>query len=162
MVKGVCLRYGKDEAEADDFLQDSFIKTFQKLEQFQGKGALGGWIRRIAVTTALENIRKQKLVYGSLTNEMESVVKGSNDESVFENIDLEILVSKIQKLPIGYRTVFNLYAVEGYSHKEIGEMIDISIGTSKSQYSRARKILIRELELEEIETEKKLKYVRQG
>lgn len=160
MVKGVCLRYGKNEAEADDFLQDAFIKTFQKLDQFKGSGALGGWIRRIVVTTALEHIRKQKIVYSSLTTEMESLVKGSNDDSVFENIDLEILVSKIQKLPAGYRTVFNLYAVEGYSHKEIGEMIDISIGTSKSQYSRARKILIRELEQEEIEVEKKLSYVR--
>lgn len=160
MVKGVCLRYGKDEVEADDFLQDTFIKTFQKLDQYNGSGALGGWIRRIAVTTALEHIRKQKIMYSSLTNEIENALEGKTDESVFESIDLAVLVSKIQKLPLGYRTVFNLYAVEGYSHKEISEMINISVGTSKSQCSRARKILISELKVEEKKTEKRLNYVR--
>ncbi len=159
MVKGVCLRYGKDEDEADDLLQDTFIKTFQKLEQYQGKGALGGWIRRIAVTTALEHIRKQKMILTSITTEMESVLPDEKSEALFQKVDLDELVSKIQELPVGYRTVFNLYAIEGYTHKEIAGMLAISEGTSKSQYSRARNLLIRAIKRDETMTNKKLNYV---
>ena len=160
MVKGVCLRYAKNEPEADDLLQDAFIKTFQKLEQYKGKGALGGWIRRIAVTTALEHIRRQRMELTKLTTEMETILPDEEGDYLFQKIDLDELVSKIQALPIGYRTVFNLYAIEGYSHKEIAEALNISKGTSKSQYSRARNMLISVIRKEEEDTNKKMNYVK--
>lgn len=159
MVKGVCLRYSKDEAESDDFLQDCFIKTFQKLKQFENKGALGGWIRRIAVTTALEHIRKQKMHVIKITSEMESTLPDEAADNLFQKMDLDRLVSLIQALPTGYRTVFNLYAIEGYSHKEIAAELKISEGTSKSQYNRARQVLIKEIIMEQKNVHKKLNYV---
>lgn len=160
MVKGVCLRYGKNESEADDFLQDAFIKIFQKLEQYKNTGALGGWIRRIAVTTALEHIRKQKMELTKLTATMESVIPDDESNYLFQKMELDDLVAKIQKLPIGYRTVFNLYAIEGFSHKEISENLNISEGTSKSQYSRARNMLKKEIELENEQAENRMSYVK--
>ena len=159
MVKGVCLRYSKNEDEADDFLQDTFIKAFQKLDQFENKGALGGWIRRISVTTALEHIRKQKMLTTSLNNDLVSQIPDEESEYLFQKMELDALVSKIQSLPTGYRTVFNLFAIEGYSHKEIAETMKIS-GTSKSQYSRARNMLANLIRDENEQTTKALKYVK--
>lgn len=143
------MRYAKNEAEADDLFQDSFVKTFAKLNQFKHTGALGGWIRRIAVTTALEHLRKQKMELTSLTAEMASVLPDEASEHLFQTMDLDALVAKIQTLPLGYRTVFNLHAIEGYSHKEIGNELGISIGTSKSQFSRARQLLMSDIAKEE-------------
>lgn len=160
MVKGVCLRYSKNEDEADDFLQDTFIKAFQKLDQFENKGALGGWIRRISVTTALEHIRKQKMLTTSLNNDLVSQIPDEESEYLFQKMELDALVSKIQSLPTGYRTVFNLFAIEGYSHKEIAETMKISVGTSKSQYSRARNMLANLIRDENEQTTKTLKYVK--
>ncbi|MDX1348932.1 MAG: sigma-70 family RNA polymerase sigma factor [Putridiphycobacter sp.] len=159
MVKGVCMRYSSSEEEADDFLQDTFLKTFQKLDQYSNVGALGGWIRRIAVNTALEHIRKQKMINVKLSVEMESVLPDDAGDHLFEKMDVDVLTAKIQSLPPGYRTVFNLFAVEGYSHKEIAEKMKISEGTSKSQFSRARKMLVALIQKDELETEKKLRYV---
>jgi len=160
MLKGVCLRYAKNEAEAEDLMQDSFIKAFNKLNTFKGTGALGGWIRRIGVTTALENLRKQKMILSPISNQMEeTILKGNSGDEVFQNLDLEVLIAKIQSLPIGYRAVFNLFAIEGYSHKEIAKELNISIGTSKSQYSRGRSLLIKSIRADEELTEKRLNYV---
>jgi len=159
MVKGVCLRYSKDEEEGEDFLQDTFITVFEKLKQYKGSGALGGWIRRIAVNTALTQLRKQKLHTKSLSMEIEQLIPDEAANQLFEQIDLDILVRKIQSLPSGYRTVFNLYAIEGFSHKEISENLSISIGTSKSQFSRARKLLIQMIQQDAIKHSNKLKYV---
>ncbi|PZE16626.1 hypothetical protein DNU06_12285 [Putridiphycobacter roseus] len=159
MVKGVCLRYSRDVAEADDFLQDAFIKTFEKLNQYKGTGALGGWVRRIAVTTALESLRKQKIKVTELSIHIEQLIPDEEADVLFQKIDLDVLVSKIQRLPLGYRTVFNLYAIEGYTHQEIADDLSITVGTSKSQYSRARKLLIQMLESEELRTQKILNYV---
>jgi len=160
MVKGICLRYSKNESEADDFLQDAFIKTFEKLDQFKNVGALGGWIRRVTVTTALGHLRKQKLELSKLTTVMEEIIPDEEGDYLFQKMDLDDLVAKIQNLPSGYRTVFNLYAIEGYTHKEIAENLNISEGTSKSQYSRARNMLMTEIKVEQELAQKKMTYAR--
>lgn len=157
MVKGVCLRYAQNEQEAEDLMQDSFVKAFENLKSYSGKGALGGWIRQITVNTALELYRKNKLSIQSL--EIENNTQLANDNSI-EQLELKDLLLKIQSLPTGFRTIFNLYAVEGYNHREIGELLNISEGTSKSQYSRAR-VLLRKMIAEEDKQEKRiLKYAK--
>lgn len=143
MMKGVCLRYSKNETEAEDVLQDSFIKAFDKLETFKNEGALGGWLRKITVNTALEFYRKNKIDSQLLTDDIENI---DDEINAIQKLELDDLVFKIQQLPTGFRTVFNLYAIEGYNHKEIGELLSISNGTSKSQYSRAKKLLIKMIE----------------
>lgn len=144
MMKGICLRYASNEAEAEDVLQEAFIRVFKNLNNWSAKGPLGAWVRSITVNMALEQYRKNKaqknmaIVYD---------MKDSNplvDDNAIEKLKLDDLLLKIQKLPTGFRTVFNLYAVEGYNHIEIGEMLGISEGTSKSQYSRAR-VLLRQM-----------------
>jgi len=157
MMKGVCLRYSKNEAEAEDLLQDSFIKAFDKLSTFKNKGPLGGWLRKLTVNTALELYRKNKISHLSLTLITEEV-----DPSVdpIQKLELDDLVYKIQQLPTGFRTIFNLYAIEGYTHKEIGQLLSISDGTSKSQYSRAKKVLVKMIEDEKQIELKILKYAK--
>jgi RNA polymerase sigma factor (sigma-70 family) len=145
MMKGVCLRYAQDEAEAEDVLQESFIRIFKNLDQYTEKGALGAWARKITVNTALEHYRKNKSIRHHLSQvfEMTDFNPTANDNAI-EQLNLEALLGKIQRLPAGFRTVFNLYAIEGYTHQEIGDLLGISDGTSKSQYSRAR-LLLREM-----------------
>lgn len=141
-MKGVCLRYSSNESEAEDILQESFIKVFQSLENFKDYGPLGGWIRKITVNTALEFCRKQKVFQMHLAEiQKGQPILGFTPETandVIERLSAEELLYFIQNMPTGFRTVFNLYAIEGYTHIEIGEMLNISEGTSKSQYSRAR------------------------
>lgn len=157
MMKGVCLRYSKNETEGEDLLQDSFIKAFKKLDTYNHQGSLGGWLRKLTLNTALEHFRKSKTQTQTLTVVTE---EADPEISPIEKLELEDLVSKIQQLPLGFRTVFNLYAIEGYTHKEIGELLTISSGTSKSQYSRAKKLLIKMIETEKKEEIKKLKYAK--
>ena len=140
MMKGVCMRYASSEIEADDILQDSFIKVFKNLKSYKDNGKLGAWVRRITVNTAIEFYRKRSTQMQHLNDlALEAETRGSNE--LFATIDLEILQQEIQKLPDGFRVVFNLYAIEGYTHREIGEQLGISTGTSKSQFSRAKKLL---------------------
>ena len=154
MMKGICLRYSNNETEAEDLLQESFIKAFNKLDTFNNNGALGGWLRKIAVNTALEHYRKNKNKAVVLDlNQVDSLIP----DNAIENLELEDLLKKIQSLPTGFRTVFNLYAVEGYNHREIGEMLSISEGTSKLQYSRAR-VLLRDMIAEDELQTKKVNY----
>lgn len=136
---GLCLQYADNHDDAADILQEGFIKVFRKLEQFGGRGSFEGWIRRIMINTALERYRSQVRLY-PLT---ENTVKNENmlHEEVFEKLSASDLIRLVQDLPPRYRMVFNLYAIEGYSHKEIGEMMGITVGTSKSNLSRARNIL---------------------
>ncbi|HLP54138.1 MAG TPA: sigma-70 family RNA polymerase sigma factor [Fluviicola sp.] len=142
MMKGICLRYAQDETEAEDILQDAFIRIFGRLDQYNETGPLGAWIRRITVNTALESYRKRKSVKQQLVTALDlKDLHPATDDGIIEQLHAEELVKKIQQLPPGYRAVFNLYAVEGYSHPEIGELLGISEGTSKSQYSRARLML---------------------
>jgi RNA polymerase sigma factor (sigma-70 family) len=150
---GVCLRYTKQREEAEDLLQEGFIKVFQKISSFKAEGSLEGWIRRVMVNTALDHLRQQKMLWTDLAE-----IKEEGDEPVIgQEIGAAELMAELQKLPIGYKTVFNLHAIEGYSHKEIGGMLGISEGTSKSQYSRARNqlmILVQELNKENSYTTK--------
>lgn len=142
MMKGICLRYAPNDAEAEDILQESFIRVFRNLDLYAEKGPLGAWIRRITVNTALENYRKNKSIKHHLSQAFElSDFNPVAHDGAIEQLGLEELLQKIQRLPAGFRTVFNLYAVEGYTHQEIGELLGISDGTSKSQYSRARLLL---------------------
>lgn len=136
---GVCLQYSKDYTEAEDILQDGFIKVFTKIDQFDFKGSFEGWVRRIMVNCALERYRKHNLLY-SVSEIREYDTKLACDD-VMSEITSKELLALIQELSPQYKMVFNLYAIEGYSHQEIGDMLGISEGTSKSNLSRARTIL---------------------
>ena len=156
MVKGICLRYTQNQDDADDLLQETFIRVFTKLDQYDDRGMLGAWIRKITVNTALEHYRKSQSLKQQLVQTMElTTLQPAVPDEIIEQLNAEELIGKIQQLPAGFRTVFNLYAVEGYNHAEIGEQLGISEGTSKSQYSRAR-LLLRTLIEKEQETEHKL------
>lgn len=134
----ICLKYSPNYAEAEDNLQDAFITIFKRIEQFKGKGSFEGWIKRITVNTALQKYRKQRVFDIS----DESQIPDEADEQVADrSIPLDYLLKIIQELPDRYRLVFNLYVMDGYSHKEIAEMLGISDGTSKSNLARARMIL---------------------
>lgn len=142
------MRYASNEAEAEDILQDGFIKVFRKLDTWSQKGPLGAWIRRVIVNTAAQAYRDSKNL--RLSTDLEQVdffLEG--DDNVFDQLSAKELMLKIQQLPPGYRVVFNMYAVEGYTHQEIGETLEISAGTSKSQYSRAKAWLRKMIEEEE-------------
>lgn len=134
---GVCLRYASDRSMAEDFLQEGFIRVFAKLDSFRFQGSFEGWIRRIMVNTSLELLRKNDVFRFSV--ELDNLNQlADEEESTPEQVDAEVLLKNIQEMPAGFRTVFNLFAVEDLSHKEIGRMLGISEGTSKSQYARAR------------------------
>ena len=135
----ICLRYTGNYEDAQDVLQEGFIKVFEKISQFGFKGAFEGWIRKIMVNTALEKYR----LHYHLVNSYDSIpeTETSQSEDIATNIEVNELIRIIQELTPKYRVVFNLYALEGYSHKEISEMLQISEGTSKSNLSRARTIL---------------------
>ncbi len=141
-MMGVCLRYASDYEEAQDILQDGFVKVYQKLGSFQHKGSLEGWIRRTVVNTALDNFRRNKqhrhqVELGAVDYLLEA------DDNVLSSLAAKDLLKIIQKLPSGYRTVFNLFAIEGYSHKEIADQLEISENTSKSQFRKAKAYLQR-------------------
>jgi len=136
---GLCLKYANDKDDAKDIMQDAFIKVFQKIDQFGDKGSFEGWVRRIMINTALEKYRSQVMVY-SLDERMPFSDEGVSS-TVIDELSAEDLLGLVRQLTPKYRMVFNLYAIEGYNHKEIGEMLGISEGTSKSNLSRARIIL---------------------
>ena len=137
---GVCLRFAGNKMDADDILQEGFIKVFKNLKEFKNKGSFEGWIRRIMVNTAINfHKRRKRIASTEDTNWIE--LSKSVDADVFSILSQAELLSMIQGLPNGYRTVFNLNVVEGYTHKEIAEMLNISDNTSKSQLVRARRIL---------------------
>ncbi len=141
---GVCLRYAQDANMAEDFLQEGFIKVFSNLHRFRHDGSLEGWIRRIMINTSLEWLRKKDLLKHSTNLDNAEHIRYETTE-VNEGLSASELLSIIQTLPAGYRAVFNLFAVEGFSHKEIAELLNISEGTSKSQYARARSWLQKRL-----------------
>ncbi len=141
----VCYRYTKSVADAEDVLQEGFVKAFRNLQQFKGEGELGGWLRRIMVTTAINYLKKNsryqsELLYG---DEQLHAVSSYQPEV---SLDAKELADLIRQLPAGYQTIFNLHAVEGYSHVEIGKILGIKEGTSRSQYARARALLIQWIE----------------
>jgi RNA polymerase sigma-70 factor (ECF subfamily) len=134
---GVCLRYAPDQQSAEDFLQEGFIRVFVKLDSFRSQGSLEGWIRRIMVNTSLELLRRKDVLKYSVDIGTQPDLPGEEDD-LPEEISGEVLLMHMQQMPAGFRTVFNLYAVEELPHKEIASMLGISEGTSKSQYARAR------------------------
>ncbi len=136
---GVCLRYSKDTTEAEDNLQEGFIRVFTKIGQFAFKGSFEGWMRRIMVNTSLEKFRKNNNLYP--VEDMMVFESVQIEEETIASISADDLLKIIHELPPRYRMVFNLYAIEGYSHQEIAKLMKITEGTSKSNLSRARVIL---------------------
>ncbi len=136
----VCLRYAKNREAAEDLLQEGFVKVFINIDKFRGDGSFEGWVRRIIVNTAVEHYRKSTKMYPVMN--VDDINKDIPWADTGDELELEDLMKMIDKLSHGYKTVFNLYVVEGFSHKEIGEMLEISEGTSKSQLARARYLLM--------------------
>jgi RNA polymerase sigma factor (sigma-70 family) len=136
----VCYRFAHNREDAEDMLQESFIKVFSQIHTFQNKGAFEGWIRRIIVHTCINHLKKNKRF-----NESVDIMNANGiqvrEESIPSIVQAKQIVECIRLLPIGYRTVLNLYAIEGYSHKEIADMLDIEESTSRSQYTRAKQML---------------------
>ncbi len=146
---GICLRYAGDPDEAADILQEGFIKVFTRLEDYRYEGSFEGWIRRIIINTAINHLIRQKKHQGQ--EDIEEVYgETMPDPSALDRLQHRDLIRLVQQLPPGYRMVFNLYEIEGYSHKEIAEIMGISINTSKTQLLHARRYLQRKI----METEK--------
>jgi len=137
---GVCYRYARNREDAEDMLQEGFIKVYSQIHQFKGTGALEGWIRRIIVHTCINVIKKNKKFSDSVDLVYASSIQ-INENNIPSMLQAKQVVECIRLLPIGYRTVLNLYAIEGFSHKEIGSILDIEESTSRSQYTRARALL---------------------
>lgn len=138
----VCLRYSGNTDDAQDLLQEGFIKVFINLNKFRGDGSFEGWLRRIFVNTSIEHFRRKVHMYG--ITETQDVTIEDKETNILDTLAEKDIINMIHKLPPGYRTVFNLYVIEGYSHKEIAEMLNINEGTSKSQLARS-KLALRKL-----------------
>jgi len=136
----VCLRYANNSEDAQDLLQEGFIKIFRNLHRFRAEGSFEGWIRRVFVNTAIEHYRKKSAQLSTVSEKEENTIEDT-DITALDSLAEKDILNLVQELSPGYKTVFNLYVVEGYSHKEIGEMLGISEGTSKSQLARAKAIL---------------------
>lgn len=135
----VCMRYAKDRAEAEDMLQEGFLKVFQNIARFKGEGSFEGWIRRIMIYNAINLYKHRTRTFKEDLDVAE--LDAPYHDDVIDKISVKEIIALIQHLPQGYRIVFNLHAIEGYTHKEIGEQLGIAVGTSKSQYSRARQLM---------------------
>ena len=150
---GICLKYCANKTIAEDLFQESFIIIFNKIHQFKHQGSFEGWAKRITINTVLQHFKKQKnhqpIIDDLITDEEEDIELENTD------YDLSYLLELIQELPSQYRLVFNLYVLDGYSHSEIAEMLTISVGTSKSNLSRAKQLLRKK-----IESEKELKMMK--
>lgn len=155
---GVCYRYTKSMADAEDVLQEGFIKVFVNLHQYKSEGELGAWIRRIMVNTALNYLKKNRPYRVDLSFEDTNLHPVSTEDPEVR-IHAKDLAEMIRQLPTGYQTIFNLHAVEGFSHVEIGKMLGINEGTSRSQYARARALLIQWLSKQQSDLKKEV-YVR--
>jgi len=144
VLLGICLRYGKSRDEAEDILQLSMIKIFKNISSYSGKGSFKGWMKRIVVNIAIDNFRKNNKYY------YHQDIDEINGKSYFvseipDDLEVKDILNTVQQLPNGYRMVFNLYAIEGYSHKEISNKLGISENTSKTQLLKARKSLRKKL-----------------
>ena len=141
VMLGVCYRYTKSIQDAEDILQEGFVKVFTRLKQYKQEGELGAWIRRIMVTTALNHLKKNARLREQFTNLTPEMHPVTNDDPEIM-LNAKELAALIRELPTGYQTVFNLHALEGYTHPEIGEMLGITDSTSRSQYTRARVLIM--------------------
>ncbi len=149
---GICLKYSNNKQEAEDNLHDSFLKIFDSAKQFKGTGSFEGWLKRIAVNTCLQKFRNQHFL-SVATDEIPEIVEVEVNES---NITVDYLLSVIKDLPERYGLVFSLFVLDNYSHKEISELLKITVGTSKSNLSRARLLLKERIEFNQ-ESKKKIK-----
>jgi RNA polymerase sigma-70 factor (ECF subfamily) len=140
----VCLRYASNGDDAQDLLQEGFIKVYRNLAKFRKEGSFEGWMRRVFVNTAIEHYRK-KVNLNSIGDREEQTIADSG-LNVLDQLGEQDIIQLVQELAPGYRSVFNMYVIEGYSHKEIGEIMGISEGTSKSQLARAKAILQKKVE----------------
>ena len=146
VLYGICLKYSKNKSEAEDNLHDSFMTIYDKVGQFNHKGSFEGWMKRITVNTIMQKYRKER----HLKVVSDNIGEEADVQENHANISLSTLLSYIQELPNKYRLTFNLYVLDGYTHKEIGELLGTSTGTSKSNLARARMILKEKLEKENI------------
>ena len=143
-MMAVCLRYVSDRETARDILQDGFVKVFTNIGSFAGQGSFEGWVRRIFVNCSLEYLRKSDVLRESMDLEVSNELVHS-DASAVEDISAAELMQLVQELPAGFRAVFNMFAIEGYSHKEVSEALGITESTSRSQFTRARQLLQRRI-----------------
>jgi RNA polymerase sigma-70 factor (ECF subfamily) len=139
----VCLRYAADKMEAEDILQDAFIKVYRNISQFKFEGSFEGWIRRIVVNTALKHCQKKKIKFDEVKPDASNA--GSLEPSAYTHLNEAELMKMINNLPDGYKIVFNLHVIEGYSHDEIAKMLNIQESTSRSQLVKARRFLQNEI-----------------
>lgn len=138
-MMGLCLRYAANREEAEDFLQEGFIKVFEKLHLFEFRGSIEGWVRKIVLNTVLDKLRRN--IHLKNNDNLDNHYHLEGNENPYQHMDAKELLKLVQSLPPGFRTVFNLFAIEGYSHKEIAAYLGVSESTSKSQYLRAREQL---------------------
>lgn len=146
ILMGICMRYAHTNDEAEDILQESFVKVLKQINKFENKGSFEGWMKRIVVNTAITNYRKNLKRYNQ--GELNDYNSQFHSTSMYDaDFTHEELLNIIKELPEGYRVIFNLYAIEGYKHKEIAELLGIDVATSKSQYSRAKKSIRQKMEI---------------
>jgi len=150
----ICYRYTKSMADAEDVLQEGFVKVFLNLHQYRFQGELGGWIRRIMVTTAINYLKRNARYQSELLFTDDNLHAVSNEAHPELKMEAKELADMMRQLPPGYQTIFNLYAVEGFSHVEIGKILGIRESTSRSQYARARALLIQWIEQKNSEVKK--------
>jgi RNA polymerase sigma factor (sigma-70 family) len=143
---GLCLRYLRDRDEAEDVMQDAFVKIFTSIPSFKGEGSFEGWARRIAVNTALDALKSKNRIYFERNLELVKEIDFTEEEQ--QRLSLQEIMACMDALPTGYRTIINLFLVEGFSHKEIGEKLGISESTSRSQCTRARQALMKLIKAE--------------
>ena len=155
---GICLRYAPDYHTAEDILQDGFVKVFRNIQKFRGDGSLEGWIKRIFVNTAIEQYRKAAKLHRFTS--LDLVLENSFEDQSLLNMEHNELLTLIQRLPDGYRLVFNLYTIEGYTHEEIAKELNVKIGTSKSQLARAKKYLRKLIQAQKISEDRSLQHAR--
>ena len=145
MLMAVCQRYCRTQAEAEDVLQDAFIRIFNKLHKYSFQGSFAGWARRLTVNVALKTYQRKR--YTQEQSGLENIPEKGGAPTAYADLGEQELLDLVQALPDGYRLVFNLYAIEGYSHKEIGEMLGIQEASSRSQLLKARKVLQRQIKI---------------
>lgn len=141
LLMSMAMRYTSRSEEAEDILQESFIKIFKSIEQFKPEGSFEGWIKRILVNTAINHFHKQNRLRERSSSLEEAAIFQNEDADAIDQLSAEELIDQVRQLPEGYRLVFNMYVIEGYDHQEIAKMLNISTGTSRSQLAKAKKKL---------------------
>ena len=145
LLYAICFRYFKNADDANDALQEGFIKIYEKIEDYRGEGSFEGWIKRVQVNLCLMQLRKTKMIYALEGEVADENIAEEEEGDNYYSIEPQVLFGMIKDLPEGYRTVFNMYVLDGYSHKEISEYLSVSEGTSKSQLARAKRILKKQI-----------------